>query len=215
MSKFLSFKSFKVITIFYIQDFSGSEIYKTFDKKEIVEYDQSEPKKTRNLNILHEEEDCEVPRAIGAVSKENARFFTLKEAYRCISERKYPVLDKIPCGDKSNSFLLLSVDQLVKDSIGRIKYFDDCGVYGSSASHKYLLAQPFLNVVHLKNGQYYQDLRKTKLIQSVKEADIVKVNVLSKTLKSNDNFKCQITRVEGTNIALVEYIGNNFILNYF
>ena len=134
MSKFLSFKD---ITIFYIQDFPGSEIYTAFDKKEHVESDES---------------GHEVPRATGAVLKENARFFTLKEAYRCISERKHPVLNKIPFGDKSNCFLLLNVDLLAKDSLGRIKYFDDCRVYGSSSRHKWLLFSVVGNLVWMSLG---------------------------------------------------------------
>ena len=72
-----------------------------------------------------------------------------------------------------------------------------------------------LNHIYLKNEKWYIDTKLKNPCENVKEENIIRMNVLTSTLKSNSNFKKRVTRINGNQIALIEYIGNYFSFKNF
>ena len=167
----------------------------------------------RQKNEVSDESEG-VPLALNTVKKRQSRFLLLKEAYNYIIEEKSLILNKISVGDKSDCSMLISSQECAKDINGKIRYFDDCGIYSGHRCHKFYLLKPELSHIYCKNGNWFSDIHHKNAVQICDKELVSEIVVLTAALKSNPNFKRKITRIVGIEKILIEYIGK-FLVNSF
>ena len=148
------------------------------------------------------------------------KFMSISTAYEVVC-RQEVLLNQIPCGNKTDSYCLVNLNEMSQDTRG-FQYYDDCGIYGTSSSNKYFFILPSMKTLKMVNGKYHSRGSKntTKEISPQPESSriLTAYDYMTK-LKFQPNFTRKIIRFESEsnhnlkNVALVQYKGK-FIFVY-
>lgn len=152
--------------------------------------------------------DMEPPKCSYPISEN--RFRTIKESYLLLTDPNMEIADEIHPGDKSNCYVILNANSISKHSDGRLMYYDDCSTsFKKPPGKTFCFNSENASLVYSYKGNLYPT-KKYNQSDVITDLDkITKVHTLTyKSSKDPNKFSKKITRFDGINKILVEYLGN-------